>query len=167
MRFRASRREARFLRMRARSRCRFCGRGVRVARRVRGKRSARQIRLFDAIDGEPLRCYMTHHQGMTMAAITNVLCDGAITEELGTRPEIARVRKFCFRNANTRINRKKSNADRLPAKKKRIRIPCPESNAKGLLPSGLTARTMPQLPKTAWATRDSAKRRYIENRVFV
>lgn len=44
---------------------------------------------FDAIDGEPLRCYMTHHQGMTMAAITNVLCDGAITEELGTRPEIA------------------------------------------------------------------------------
>ena len=44
---------------------------------------------FDAIDGEPLRCCMSHHQGMIMAAITNLLCPDAVQNELFRRPEIA------------------------------------------------------------------------------
>ncbi len=44
--------------------------------------------LIEAFDGVAVRSYMSHHLGMSLAAITNYLCDGVVVKTLAALPEI-------------------------------------------------------------------------------
>jgi cyclic beta-1,2-glucan synthetase len=78
------------------------GSAVRNLRRLKKRGAAGRFGFYEAVDftrsrcrggdGELVRCYMSHHQGMSIAAIANLLCGGVMRELFMSDPEMSAYR---------------------------------------------------------------------------
>ncbi len=106
---------------------------VRNLRRLEAMGMAGRYGLYEALDltpgrcerqPEPVRCYMTHHLGMSLLALDNLLAEGVMRRRLMCRPEFAAFRELLQEKGpvGQRIRREKpvgigGGAQRLPAER--------------------------------------------------